>query len=63
MEFGERLPPLADYYGGGLRVVVEPGSAFAYSNHGYATLGQIVEDVSRIPLERTSVSGSLSHLA
>ena len=41
-----------EYYRGGLRVVVEPGSAFAYSNHGYATLGQIVEDVSRVPLER-----------
>ena len=49
---GQRLPPLADYYRDGLRVVVEPGSAFAYSNHGYATLGQIVEDVSGMPLER-----------
>jgi hypothetical protein len=27
-------------------VVVEPGTAFAYSNHGFATLGQIVEDVT-----------------
>ena len=52
VEFGEPLPSLADYYRGGLRVVVEPGSAFAYSNHGYATLGQIVEDVSGMPLER-----------
>ena len=49
---GQRLPSLAEYYRGGLRVVVEPGSAFAYSNHGYATLGQIVEDVSGMPLER-----------
>jgi CubicO group peptidase (beta-lactamase class C family) len=49
---GEPLPSLADYYGGGLRVVVEPGTAFAYSNHGYATLGQIVEDVGGMPLER-----------
>ena len=52
VELGKRLPSLAEYYRGGLRVVVEPGSAFAYSNHGYATLGQIVEDVSGIPLER-----------
>jgi CubicO group peptidase (beta-lactamase class C family) len=51
-EVGDRLPSLAVYYRGGLRVVVEPGSAFAYSNHGYATLGQIVEDVSGMPLER-----------
>lgn len=52
VEFGDPLPTLAEYYRGGLRVVVEPGSAFAYSNHGYATLGQIVEDVSGMPLER-----------
>ncbi len=52
VDFGEELPSLAEYYRGALRVVVEPGSAFAYSNHGYATLGQIVEDVSAIPLER-----------
>ena len=48
----ERLPSLAEYYRGGLRVVAEPGSAFAYSNHGYATLGQIVEDVSGLPFAR-----------
>ena len=47
---GEPLPSLADYYRGGLRVVAEPGTAFAYSNHGFATLGQIVEDVSAVPL-------------
>ena len=52
VEFGRRLPSLAQYYRGGLRVVVEPGTAFAYSNHGFATLGQIVEDVSGMPLER-----------
>jgi CubicO group peptidase (beta-lactamase class C family) len=49
---GERLPSLAEVYRDGLRVVVEPGSAFAYSNHGFATLGQIVEDVSGMPLAR-----------
>jgi CubicO group peptidase (beta-lactamase class C family) len=49
---GERLPSLAEYYRDGLRVVVEPGTAFAYTNHGFATLGQIVEDVSGVPLER-----------
>ena len=52
VEFGQRLPSLAEYYRGGLRVVVEPGSTFAYTNHGYATLGQIVEDVSGIRLDR-----------
>lgn len=49
---GAPLPSLAAYYHGGLRLVVEPGSAFAYSNHGFATLGQLVEDVSGMPLER-----------
>jgi CubicO group peptidase (beta-lactamase class C family) len=52
VRFGERLPSLAEYYRDGLRVVAQPGTAFAYSNHGYATLGQIVEDVTGTPLER-----------
>jgi CubicO group peptidase (beta-lactamase class C family) len=48
----ETPPSLAAYYRGRLRTVVEPGSDFAYSNHGFATLGQIVEDVSGEPLDR-----------
>jgi CubicO group peptidase (beta-lactamase class C family) len=50
--YGERLPSLMQYYRDGLAVVAEPGTAFAYSNHGFATVGQIVEDVSGIPLAR-----------
>ena len=50
--FGAPLPSLAEYYRGGLRVVAQPGTTFAYSNHGFATLGQIVEDVSGLTLER-----------
>ena len=49
---GERLPSLSEYYAGGLRVAVEPGTAFQYTNHGFATLGQIVEDVTGVPRER-----------
>jgi CubicO group peptidase (beta-lactamase class C family) len=49
---GAPMPPLAEYYRDGLRLVVEPGTYFAYSNHGFATLGQIVEDVSGMPLAR-----------
>jgi CubicO group peptidase (beta-lactamase class C family) len=44
-------PPLADYYRRGLPVEVEPGTKWAYSNHGFAALGQIVEDVSGQPLD------------
>jgi CubicO group peptidase (beta-lactamase class C family) len=46
VEPGDPLPSLAEYYGGAIRLVNEPGRSFAYSNHGYATLGQIVEEVS-----------------
>jgi CubicO group peptidase (beta-lactamase class C family) len=49
--YGQRLPSLAEYYAGGLRVTAEPGSAFQYTNHGFATLGQIVVDVSGLPVE------------
>ena len=50
VRFGDPLPSLQEYYRDGLRSVVEPGTAFAYSNHGFATLGQIVEDVSGMGL-------------
>jgi CubicO group peptidase (beta-lactamase class C family) len=49
---GQALPALADYYASGLDVVVQPGTAFAYSNHGFAALGQVVEDVSGLRLDR-----------
>jgi CubicO group peptidase (beta-lactamase class C family) len=49
---GTPMPSLAEYYRKGLGVVVEPGTTFAYSNHGFTTLGQIVEDVSGMLLER-----------
>jgi CubicO group peptidase (beta-lactamase class C family) len=49
---GRPAAPLAEYYRGGLRVDVEPGTKWTYSNHGFATLGQIVADVSGLPLER-----------
>jgi len=44
--------PLTEYYRRGLRVEVEPGTRWAYSNHGFAALGQIVEDVSGQPLDQ-----------
>ncbi len=45
-------PPLAEYYRRGLPVEIGPGTKWAYSNHGFAALGQIVRDVSGQPLER-----------
>ena len=47
---GERVPSLAELYGGALMVRARPGSRFVYGNHSPATLGQIVEDVSGVPL-------------
>lgn len=49
---GEPMPTLGEYYQGGLRLVAEPGTRFTYSDHEFATLGQIVEDVSGKPLDR-----------
>jgi CubicO group peptidase (beta-lactamase class C family) len=49
---GQPAPPLDEYYRHGLRIDVEPGTKWAYSNHGFATLGQIVEDVSGMPFGR-----------
>lgn len=42
-------PPLTLYYRRGLPVEVEPGTKWLHSNHGFAALGQIVEDVSGKP--------------
>jgi CubicO group peptidase (beta-lactamase class C family) len=50
VKVGEPMPSLAEFFRGSLEVAAEPGTAFAYTNHGFATLGQIVEDVSGQPL-------------
>lgn len=46
---GHPVPSLAEYYRKGLRLDVEPGTRYRYTDHGFATLGQIVEDVSGQP--------------
>jgi CubicO group peptidase (beta-lactamase class C family) len=51
VESGRPVPSLAEFYRGGLHLVAEPGTTHTYSNHGFATLGQIVEDVSGQPLD------------
>ena len=49
---GRPVPTLAEYYRDGLHVDTEPGTKWAYSNNGFAALGQIVEDVTGTPLGR-----------
>jgi CubicO group peptidase (beta-lactamase class C family) len=49
---GRPVPSLAEYYRGGLRLHAEPGTRFAYGNHGPATLGQLVADVTGMPFDR-----------
>ncbi len=52
VKLGRPVPSLAEYYRGGLRIDAEPGTRFMYTNHGFATLGQIVADVSGKPLDQ-----------
>lgn len=40
------IPPLAEWYRSCLRLDKPPGSERLYNNNGYATLGQMIEDVS-----------------
>ncbi len=49
---GRRVPSLAELYGGRLRYDLQPGTGWMYTNHGFATLGQIVVDVTGAPLDR-----------
>ena len=49
---GRRVPTLAEYYRGRVPLVAEPGTRFRYTDHGMAAAGQIVEDVSGLPLDR-----------
>ena len=48
----ERMPTLAEHYRDGIPVHTEPGTTFTYTNHGFATLQQVVEDVSGLPFDR-----------
>ena len=48
---GQPVRPLREYYGGVLATEVYPGEKWAYANHGFATLGQLVEDISGEPFE------------
>ncbi|MFT7587224.1 MAG: CubicO group peptidase (beta-lactamase class C family), partial [Cellvibrionaceae bacterium] len=43
---GHPLPSLSNLYRGELRPDRSPGVAWSYANHGFATLGQIIADVT-----------------
>jgi CubicO group peptidase (beta-lactamase class C family) len=45
----EKLPTLREYYAPALKADVAPQVKWAYANHGFATLGQLVEDLSGQP--------------
>ncbi len=47
---GSRGASLAKLYRGVLRPEVKAGTKWAYANHGFAVLGQLVEDISGVPL-------------
>lgn len=57
-DFGESVPPdrplptLGEYYRGALHVHAEPGTRWIYTDHGFATLGQIIEDVTGTALSK-----------
>jgi CubicO group peptidase (beta-lactamase class C family) len=46
---GKPVPTSAEYYPNGLRPAIRPGTKWAYSNHAFNTLGQLVEDISGEP--------------
>lgn len=48
---GERQPDLHHHYAPVLSTEVDPGTKWAYANHGFATLGVLVEDLTgaRLP--------------
>ena len=52
VKVGTPVPSLAEYYRGALRLVAEPGTRYIYSDHAFATLSQIVADVSGDPFDR-----------
>lgn len=46
---GEPIPPMKEFYAEGLRGSTKPGRGYAYANHAFASLGQMIEDVTGEP--------------
>ena len=51
LEADDPIPDLGEYYKGELQPEVFPEQKWAYANHAFATLGQLIEDVSGQPLD------------
>jgi CubicO group peptidase (beta-lactamase class C family) len=43
---GRAVPSFAEYYAPSLRAELPPGQKWAYANHGFTTLGAVIEDVT-----------------
>ena len=48
---GRSVPSVPEMYRRGVPVEVEPSTKWTYTNHGFAVLGQLVEDVTGQPLD------------
>lgn len=46
---GRRVPSLTEHYAKGLRAEVAAGGKWAYANHAFSALGQLIEDVTGQP--------------
>ena len=46
---GTRILSMPEYYDGKLQAEIYPGQKWAYANHGYAVLAQLIEDISGEP--------------
>ena len=51
---GRPLPSLHQFYGNRLTPDSPPGTKWSYANHGFATVGQLVADMSQEPLRTYS---------
>jgi len=49
---GQPVPTLAEFIGPTLEVIREPGTVWEYSNLGFATLGQLIADVTGVSFEQ-----------
>jgi CubicO group peptidase (beta-lactamase class C family) len=45
-----RDTPIADLYADGVTIEAPPGTKWAYANHGFALLGEIVSRIEKLPL-------------